>query len=86
MSNFLVQHRWKGEDGEKVVGIVKGVIGMAKNSQLPSGFGLESVNVVAGENRALCAWNAPSADALSDLIRQVNPPTEWSVLEMNRMY
>lgn len=86
MSQYLVQHTWKEEDGNKVVEIVKGVIGMAKNSQLPSGFGLESVNVVAGENRALCAWNAPSADALSQLIGQVNPPTEWSVLELSRMY
>ncbi len=86
MAEFIVQHNWKAENGEKVVQTVKGIIEMAKESKLPSGFRLESVNVVAGENRALCTWEAPSRKAISDLVQQVNPPTEWSVAELSRMY
>ena len=83
---LLVQHTWKRENTDAVVNVVKKIVGMAQGGQLPAGFALRSVNVVAGEGRAFCNWQAPSRQALVDLVGQVNPPTEHAVFELQKMY
>ncbi len=85
MSEFLIQHTWKGENTNAVVGVVQAIAGMAQKGQLPSGFALRSIDVVAGDTRAYCRWQAPSKQALADLLGQVNPPTDHVVYELQKM-
>lgn len=85
MVNVIVEHRWKNEDGEKVMKTVEGIIGMKQGGSLPEGFNLLSINVIGEENRAICNWDAPSADAMSGLLGQVNPPTTHKVYQADRI-
>ncbi len=86
MSEFLVQHTWKPEQSEIVVRTVNGIVEMAKASKLPDGFRLKSISVAAGEPKAFCTWDAPNKSAISELLQKVNPPTQWSVSELSRLY
>ena len=85
MAELIVQHTWKSENAEAAFAAVKNIIGMAQTGKLPSGNRLASVNVVAGDNRAFCAWQAPSKQALEQLVGQVNPPTEHAVYEVRKI-
>lgn len=85
MANIVVEHKWKDEDGEKVMKTVEGIIDMKHSGSLPSGFNLLSINVIGQENRAICNWEAPSSDAMSELLGQVNPPTTHNVYQAERV-
>ncbi len=85
MSEFLIQHTWKSENTNAVVGVVQAIAGMAQKGQLPSGFALRSIDVVPGDTRAYCRWQAPSKAALANLLGQVNPPTDHVVYELQTM-
>lgn len=86
MAEFIIEHEWSPENTERVVQTVNGIVEMAKSSKLPAGFQLKGINVVADQTRAFCTWDAPSKRAISDLVQKVNPPTKWSVFELNKMY
>ncbi len=85
MSEFLIQHTWKSENTNAVVGVVQAIAGMAQKGQLPSGFALRSIDVVAGDTRAFCRWQAPSRKDLADLLDKVNPPTDHAIYELQKM-
>jgi hypothetical protein len=85
MAELFVQHTWKSENTNAVVGFVESIAGMAKKGQLPAGFDLRSIDVVPGDTRAFCRWQAPSKEALAGLIAKVNPPTEHTVYELEKM-
>lgn len=84
MADLIVQHTWKEENSEAAFATVKSIIGMAHSSKLPAGYALKSVNVVSGDRRAFCTWQAPSKQALEQLVAQVNPPTTHVVYEVQR--
>ena len=86
MADLIVQHTWKQENAEAAFAVVKNIIGMAQSGKLPAGYSLKSVNVVAGDNRAFCTWQAPSKQDLEALVGQVNPPTEHSVFEVQKIF
>ena len=86
MTEFLVQHAWKSENTNAVVGVVQQIASMAKAGTLPAGFALRSIEVVPGETRAFCRWEAPSKRALQDLVAQVRPPTDNAVYELQKTY
>lgn len=81
MATIIVEHEWKNEDGEKVFKVVGSIVNMSKEGKLPEGFSLKSVDAMSGFPKAVCRWEAPSAEALSQLISQVNPPTTHKVTE-----
>ncbi len=85
MADLIVQHTWKKENADAAFAVVKNIVGMAQSGKLPSGYALRSVNVVAGDNRAFCTWQAPSKQALEQLVGQVNPPTEHTVYEVQKI-
>ncbi|HYM40204.1 MAG TPA: hypothetical protein VEY12_08705 [Thermoplasmata archaeon] len=85
MSEFLIQHTWKSENTNAVVGVVQSIAGMAQKGQLPAGFVLRSIDVVPGDTRAFCRWQAPNKEALAGLVEKVNPPTEHTVFELQKM-
>lgn len=85
MADLIVQHTWKSENSEAAFATVKSIVGMAQSGQLPAGYALKSVNVVAGDRRAFCTWQAPSKQGLEQLVAQVNPPTEHVVYEVQRV-
>ena len=82
MTELIVQHTWKKENADAAFAAVKTIVGMAQSGKLPAGYTLASVKVVAGDNRALCSWRAPSKQALEELVGQVNPPTDHAVYEV----
>ncbi len=86
VADLIVQHTWKKENAEAAFAVVKSIVGMANSGQLPAGYTLKSVNVVAGDNRAFCTWQAPSKQSLEQLVGQVNPPTEHSVYEVQKIF
>lgn len=86
MADFIVQHTWKPENAEAAFAAVKNIIGMAQSAKLPAGYSLKAVNVVAGDSRAFCTWHAPSKQSLEQLVGQVNPPTEHSVYEVQKVF
>ncbi len=86
MAELIVQHTWKKENAEAAFAVVQSIVGMAQSGKLPAGYSLKSVNVVAGDNRAFCSWQAPSKQALEQLVGQVNPPTEHSVFEVQKVF
>ncbi len=84
MADLIVQHTWKPENAEAAFATVKSIIGMAQSGTLPEGYALKGVNLVSGDRRAFCTWEAPSKGALEQLVAQVNPPTEHVVYEVQR--
>ncbi len=86
MVDLIVQHTWKKENAEQAFATVQNIVGMAKSGKLPAGYALTSVTVVAGDNRAFCAWQAPSKQALEQLVAQVNPPTDHAVYEVQKVF
>ncbi len=86
MAELIVQHTWKKENAEAAFAVVKNIVGMAQSGKLPAGYRLTSVNVVAGDNRAFCTWQAPSKRDLEALVGQVNPPTEHAVYEVQKIF
>jgi len=86
MAELIVQHTWKKENAEAAFAVVQSIVGMAQSGKLPPGYTLKSVNVVAGDNRAFCTWQAPSREALEGLVGQVNPPTEHAVYEVQKIF
>ena len=85
MTELIVQHTWKPENAEAAFAAVKNIVGMAQSGQLPAGYVLRSVDVAAGVPRAFCAWQAPSKQALEQLVGQVNPPTDHTVYEVQKI-
>lgn len=86
MVNAIVEHKWNESDQTKVFEVVGNIVDMAKSGKLPSGFKLNYVNVVASERRAICGWDAPSAEGLRKLVDQVNPPTTHVVNEAMKIF
>ncbi|MEL9914642.1 MAG: hypothetical protein QW364_05690 [Thermoplasmatales archaeon] len=86
MTNLIVEHTWKPQDRDSVLKVVSGIVDMAKNSKLPQGFSLKSVNAIFDENRAICNWEAPSKAAMEKLLSDVNPPTSHRVFESTKVY
>lgn len=85
MANIIVEHEWKNEDTEQVFKVVGNIVEMSKNGQLPEGFSLKSVDVISGETKAVCRWEAPSKDALAELIGKVDPPTSHKLVETQKV-
>lgn len=85
MSDVIVEHEWKSEDAEKVFKVVGEIVEMSKGGKLPAGFNLKSVDVKAGQNKAVCRWEAPSKDALAELIAKVDPPTTHTLSETQKV-
>lgn len=85
MVDIVVEHQWKSEDGEEVFRIVESIVEMSNGGKLPAGFELKSVDVLKDMPKAICRWDAPSASALSDLVSQVNPPTEHKISEVQKV-
>ncbi len=86
MVELIVQHTWKKENADAAFAVVQNIVGMARSGKLPAGYTLKAVNVVAGDNRAFCTWQAPSRQALESLVGQVNPPTDHSVYEVQTIF
>ncbi|MCL4343291.1 MAG: hypothetical protein M1267_05535 [Candidatus Thermoplasmatota archaeon] len=86
MVNAIVEHEWKERDQEKVLNVVNSIVDMAKNGKLPSGFELNSINVISNERRAICSWSCPSVDQLNGLLSKVNPPTKHSVRQATKIF
>ncbi|MEM0141095.1 MAG: hypothetical protein QXN66_03550 [Thermoplasmatales archaeon] len=86
MTNLIVEHTWKPQDGEAVLKVVGGIVDMARNSKLPQGFSLKSVNAIPEQNRAVCNWEAPSKAAMEKLLSDVNPPTSHRVYESMKIF
>ena len=86
MAELIVQHTWKNENAEAAFAAVKSIVGMAQSGKLPAGYSLKSVHVVAGDNRAFCAWQAPNKQSLEALVGQVNPPTDHAVYEVQKIF
>lgn len=85
MVSVIVEHEWNEEDGENVFKVVGSIVEMAGSGKLPAGFALKSVDVLNGQSRAVCRWEAPSGSALSDLVASVNPPTRHKVSEVQKV-
>ncbi len=86
MADLIVQHTWKQENADAAFAAVKSIVGMAQSGKLPPGYSLKSVNVVAGDHRAFCTWQAPNRQALEQLVGQVNPPTDHVVYEVQKVF
>jgi hypothetical protein len=86
MANIIVEHRWKTEKQAEAFKVVGSIVDMAKKGGLPAGFSLKAINVIPGENRAICNWEAPSAAAMNELLSKVNPPTEHKVTEAQKLF
>lgn len=80
-ANIIVEHTWTDENSEKVFKVVSDIVGMQNSGSLPNGFRLKSVNVVKGENKAICNWESPGISELQGLLEQVNPPTSHKVYQ-----
>ena len=86
MANLIIEHEWKEKNKDAAFKVVGSIIDMQKNSKLPAGFKLISVQVLGDKNRAICNWEAPSRDALLSLVKQVNPPTKYEVYEAQKIF
>ena len=86
MADLIVQHTWKPENAEAAFAVVRNIVGMAQSGKLPAGYALKSVSVVTGDNRAFCTWQAPSKHDLEQLVGQVNPPTDHTVYEFQKIF
>ncbi|MFG1518920.1 MAG: hypothetical protein AAE977_00385 [Thermoplasmataceae archaeon] len=86
MVNLLVEHRWKDKNKDEAFKVVGSIIEMQKNSKMPEGFKLLSVQVVGSENMAICNYEAPSKEALESLVKKVNPPTKYQVFEAQKIF
>ncbi len=85
MAKVVVEHIWIDEDKEKLFKVVGSIIEMKNNRTLPNSFDLESIELLSGENRAICHWEAPGKDAMINLLSQVNPPSRHNVYETQRL-
>lgn len=85
MTTVIVEHEWKKGDTDSVFKVVGSIVDMAKGGKLPQGFSLTSIDVIPDTSKAMCRWEAPSAEALSGLISQVNPPTVHRIKETQRI-
>ncbi|MCL4447138.1 MAG: hypothetical protein M0Z77_03020 [Thermoplasmatales archaeon] len=85
MTEVIVEHEWNASDSEKVMKVVGSIIEMQKNGSLPQGFSLKSVQLLKNRNKAICNWEATSAESLAGLIGKVNPPTRHTVTEVSRV-
>lgn len=85
MTNIIVEHEWSSDKTEDVFKVVGAIVEMSKSGQLPEGFKLNSVNVLSGQTRAVCNWEAPSSEALSELMSKVDPPTTHKVNEAQKI-
>lgn len=86
MTNIIVEHRWREHNKDEAFKVVGSIVDMAKNSKLPAGFTLQSINVIGEENRAVCNWEAPSANDMKELLKKVNPPTKHEVFEAQKIF
>lgn len=86
MTDVMVEHVWKKEDAEEVIMVVGNIVEMSKKGKLPQGFNLKSVDVLAGESKAICRWEAPSSAALASLIEKVDPPTTHKVTDTQKVF
>lgn len=85
MANIMIEHEWNKEDGEAVFKVVGSVVELSGNGKLPEGFSLKSVEVLKGESRAICRWEAPDVSAISELLKTVNPPTRHKISEVQKV-
>lgn len=85
MSAIVVEHKWSDEQQEDLFKVVGDIVEKQKKGELPEGFSLNAINVVKGENRAICNWDAPDVNAMKQLIDQVNPPDEHRVYESQKI-
>ncbi len=86
MTNLIVEHEWKEKNKEEAFKVVGSIVEMAKNSKLPAGFKLQSIQVLGSENKAICNWEAPSKNDMIGLLKQVNPPTKHTVFEAQKLF
>ncbi len=85
MATIIVEHTWNDQDKDELFKVVGSIVEMQQNGSLPEGFALKSIDVLNGENRAICHWQAPSRDAMSSLLGQVNPPSKHNVFETQKV-
>lgn len=85
MANVVVEHIWNEDDKEDLFKVVSSIVEMKNNKSLPEGFNLNSIDVLGGENRAICHWEVPSKDAMVNLLGQVNPPSKHNVYETQKV-
>lgn len=85
MAKMIVEHKWSQENSEEVFKVVGSIVEMSKDGQLPDGYRVKSIDLLDGQNRAICTWEAPSREALSGLIEKVNPPTSHSISEAKQI-
>lgn len=85
MANVVVEHVWNEQDTENLFKVVGSIVEMQKNGTLPQGFVLKSIDVLKGENRAICRWEAPGSSAMSDLLARVNPPSRHNAYETQKV-
>ncbi len=86
MVNVIVEHEWEDSNKEEAFKVVGNIVNMQKESKLPEGFKLLSVQVISSKNRAICSWEAPNTDSLLSLVKQVNPPTKYDVMEAQKIF
>lgn len=86
MVNLIVEHVWKDKNKDEAFKVVGSIIEMEKGGKLPEGYKLQSVQVLGSENKAICNWEAPSRNDLLALVKQVNPPTKYSVYEAQKIF
>jgi len=86
MVNVIVEHEWEDSKKDEAFKVVGNIVNMQKENKLPEGFKLLSVQVIASKNKAICSWEAPGADSLLSLVKQVNPPTRYEVNEAQKIF
>lgn len=86
MSTFEIRHTWDAAESKSVVEKVQGAIAMAKAGKIPAGFRPISINAVPGATEAHCVWEAPSAEGLETVYRQLALPTRRTVVEVTPLY
>jgi len=86
MATLVVEHRWKKKNEKQAFEVVGTIIDMAKNGKLPEGYKLISINVLKDRGTALCNWEAPSAEAMRQLLEKVKPPTKHTVYDSQKIF
>jgi hypothetical protein len=86
MPTYEIRHNWNATQSQTVVGKVEGAIAMAKQGKIPVGFRPISIVAVPGQTEAHCLWEAPSAESLESLYRQIELPTTRTIREVKPFF
>lgn len=86
MPTYEIRHTWNDAQTKTVVEKVQTAITMAKQGQIPAGFRPISIVAVPGQTEAHCVWEAPSAESLESVYRQLGVPTTRTVREVSPFY